>query len=152
MAKKKRQSVEKFREFVKLHPHLRNEVKQKQTTWQELFEEWYLLGDTHPRWDVELKGNQSELIMTNGNKQSIEVVKQNKEDEQNQEWIGMLLGALKSLDINQIQQYITSANQAIGTIQSILEMFQGNKQSKEDSSKPELEERERKNPFQFRKD
>ena len=81
-----------------------------------------------------------------------EVVKQNKEDEQNQEWIGMLLGALKNLDINQIQQYITSASQAIGTIQSMLEMFQGNKQSKEDSSKPELEERERQNPFQFRKD
>lgn len=148
MAKKKRQSVEKFREFVKLHPHLRNEVIQKQTTWQELFEEWYLLGENHPRWDVELKGNQSKVI----NKQLTEVVEQNKEDEQNQEWIGMLLGALKNLDINQIQQYITSASQAIGTIQSMLEMFQGNKQSKEDSSKPELEEHVRQNPFQFRKD
>ena len=63
MAKKKRQSVEKFREFVKLHPHLRNEVIQKQTTWQELFEEWYLLGENHPRWDVELKGNQSKVTM-----------------------------------------------------------------------------------------
>ena len=35
------------------------------------------------------------------------------------------LGALKNMDINQIQQYIKSANQAIGTIQGLIEMFQG---------------------------
>ena len=37
----------------------------------------------------------------------------------------MLLGAIKNMDINQIQQYIKSANQALGTIQGLVEMFQG---------------------------
>ena len=53
MAKKKRPSIEQFRAFVKRHPQLRNEVQQKQTTWQGLFEEWYVLGEDHPRWDAE---------------------------------------------------------------------------------------------------
>ena len=71
---------------------------------------------------------------------------------ESQEFIGMLLGALKNMDINQIQQYIVSANQALGTIQGLLEMFQGSKTRQEESptQKPEAEQRQ--NPFMFRKD
>lgn len=143
MAKKKRQSIEQFREFVKKHPHLRNEVKSKQTTWQELFEEWYLLGEGHPRWEVDQK--ESESSQSN-------VVEKQKESEQSSDLVGMLIGALKNMDINQIQQYIISANQALGTIQGLLEMFQGSKTRQEESpaDKPEIEQR--KNPFMFRKD
>jgi hypothetical protein len=150
MSKKKRQSIEQFREFVKQHPHLRFEVKQKQTTWQELFEEWYLLGANHPRWDVEQMENRSESIQTATLEQPKEVIKSDKDTIQNLEFIGTVLGALKNMDINQIQQYIKSANQAIGTIQGVLEMFQGNKQTKEEPEEPEVEQR--RNPFMFRKD
>jgi Putative coat protein len=151
MAKKKRQSIEQFREFVKLHPQLRNEVKQKQTTWQELFEEWYLLGDSHPRWDVDQKETERESRKMTTLEQSSEVEKPNNELEQSQEFIGMILGALKNMDINQIQQYIKSANQAIGTIQGVLDMFQGSKSTtQEEPPKPVIEER--KDPFMFRKD
>lgn len=150
MAKKKRQSIEQFREFVKLHPQLRNEVRQKQTTWQELFEEWYLLGESHPRWDVDEEENGRELRKKTTLEKSNEVDKQSNELEQNQEFIGMLIGALKNMDINQIQQYIKSANQTIGTIQGVLDMFQGSKPTQEEPPKPEMEHR--KNPFTFRKD
>lgn len=147
MAKKKRQSVEKFREFVKQHPHLRNEVKQHQTTWQELFEEWYILGESHPRWEVDQTGSETESKQG----QSNEVGNKKNETEQGTELMGMVLGALKNMDINQIQQYIISANQALGTIQGLLEMFQGNKMThEEESPKPEIEQRT--NPFMFRKD
>ncbi len=142
MAKKKRQSIEQFREFVKQHPHLRNEVKQKQTTWQELFEEWYLLGESHPRWEVEQQETSKVQLK--------EMEKQNNDSEQGMEMIGMVLGALKNMDINQIQQYIKSANQAIGTIQGLLEMFQGSQPTKEEPPKQEMEQRN--NPFMFRKD
>lgn len=146
MAKKKRQSIEQFREFVKKHPHLRNEVKMKQTTWQELFEEWYLLGESHPRWEADQKESESST------KEQSNIVNKNKESEQSADFMGMVLGALKNMDINQIQQYIISANQALGTIQGLLEMFQGSKTRQEESSteKPEIEQR--KNPFMFRKD
>lgn len=146
MAKKKRQSIEQFREFVKKHPHLRNEVKTNQTTWQELFEEWYLLGESHPRWEADQKESDSST------REQSNIVGKSKESEQSQDLMGMLLGALKNMDINQIQQYIISANQALGTIQGLLEMFQGSKTRQEESptEKPEIEER--KNPFMFRKD
>ena len=142
MAKKKRQSIEQFREFVKRHPHLRNEVKQKQSTWQELFEEWYLLGEGHPRWKVDQKESEQTQLADNLN-----------ESDQSQEVIGMLLGAVKNMDINQIQQYIKSANQALGTIQGLVEMFQGSRTTtEEESSTPKPDREQRKNPFMFRKD
>ena len=146
MAKNKRQSIEQFREFVKGHPHLRNEVRRKETTWQELFEEWYLLGADHPRWNVEQERAQQETVQEHP-----KAVEQNdKELVQSQEFLTMLLGALKSMDINQIQQYIRSANQAIGTIQGLLEVFQGDRSTKEEPPKQEVEKRG--NPFVFRKD
>ena len=145
MAKKNRQSIEQFREFVKRHPHLRNEVKQKQSTWQELFEEWYLLGEGHPRWEVDQKDSEQTQLTVADNR---------NESDQSQEVIGMLLGAIKNMDINQIQQYIKSANQALGTIQGLVEMFQGSKSTEEESStpQPQPDTDQRKNPFMFRKD
>lgn len=149
MAKKKRPSIEQFREFVRKHPHLRNEVKQKQTTWQELFEEWYLLGESHPRWGID----QVEQESRNQKQSNIEEKEKEKESDQTQEIIGMVLNAIKNMDINQIQQYIKSANQAIGTIQGLLQMFQGGDSSTREEStaeQPKLEQRG--NPFMFRKD
>ena len=96
----------------------------------------------HPRWEVD----QQEMSKV----QLKEVEKQNNDPEQGMEMIGMVLGALKNMDINQIQQYIKSANQAIGTIQGLLEMFQGSQATKEEPPKQEMEQRN--NPFMFRKD
>ena len=42
MAKKNlHPSVQKFKGFVKDHPELIQEVRKGNTTWQELYEDWY---------------------------------------------------------------------------------------------------------------
>ncbi|MDO7486660.1 spore coat protein YlbD [Peribacillus frigoritolerans] len=118
MAKRKRPSVDKFREFVKEHPHLVNEVRSKQATWQELFEEWYLLGEDHPRWQAD---------------GSVGAPKENigspsppvEKGDQSTELIGSLMSAVKNMDMGQIQQYITNANQAIGAIKECYLLSKG---------------------------
>lgn len=143
MAKRKRPSVDRFREFVKEHPFLVNEVRNKQATWQELFEEWYLLGEDHPRWQADVSVDKSEV---NSEAPSLPVEK----GDQSTELIGSLMSAVKNMDMGQIQQYITNANQAIGAIQGVLSAFQGNKS--EDTSPPKKEREQRANPFLFTKD
>lgn len=143
MAKRKRPSVDGFREFVKEHPHLVNEVRSKQASWQELFEEWYLLGEDHPRWQAD--GSVGEPKENTGS-QSPPVEK----GDQSTELIGSLMNAVKNMDMGQIQQYITNANQAIGAIQGVLSAFQGNKSG--DTSPPPKEKEQRANPFLFTKD
>ncbi|WP_285766491.1 YlbD family protein [Peribacillus sp. SI8-4] len=142
MAKKKRPSVDRFREFVKEHPYLVNEVRSKQATWQELFEEWYLLGEEHPRWRAE--GKLQDPIVNAGSPS------QPMEKEESTELLGSIMSAVKNMDMGQIQQYITNANQAIGAIQGVLSAFQGNKSG--DSPPPSKEKEQRSNPFIFTKD
>ena len=60
------------------------------------------------------------------------------------------MSAVKNMDMGQIQQYITNANQAIGAIQGVLSAFQGNKSG--DTSPPPKEKEQRANPFLFNKD
>ncbi|PJN87030.1 YlbD family protein [Bacillus sp. mrc49] len=143
MAKKKRPSVDGFREFVKKHPYLVNEVRNKQATWQELFEEWYLLGEDHPRWQAE--GGMNQPVVNAGSPS------QPVEKEESTELIGTIMSAVKNMDMGQIQQYIVNANQAIGAIQGVLSAFQGNKSGGE-SSPPAKEKEQRSNPFLFTKD
>ena len=61
------------------------------------------------------------------------------------------MSAVKNMDMGQIQQYITNANQAIGAIQGVLSAFQGNK-SGGDSNPPPKDKEQRANPFLFNKD
>ncbi|MFJ7747215.1 YlbD family protein [Peribacillus sp. NPDC097295] len=144
MAKKKRPSVDRFREFVKIHPYLVNEVRNKQATWQELFEEWYLLGEDHPRWQAD-DSVQASVGKTEP------VVAVTDKGEQNSELLGTVMSAVKNMDIGQIQQYISSANQAIGAIQGVLAAFQGNKTGGDSTPAPKVQE-QRSNPFLFNKD
>ncbi|TKJ06257.1 cytoplasmic protein, partial [Bacillus cereus] len=37
-------SVQQFKEFVNHHPKMVHEVRSGHKTWQQFYEEWYLLG------------------------------------------------------------------------------------------------------------
>ncbi|PLT34324.1 YlbD family protein [Bacillus sp. V5-8f] len=146
MAQKKgRKSVERFKAFVKKHPKLRQEVKNGNYTWQELFEEWQLFGSDHEQWEeyrvVEEEPDESDSIQKAPSAKSSQT---NKADV-----LGVLLQSLKNLDVNQVQQYISSANQALGAIQGIISSFQGDKPKQEEDVQ---EKKPKSNPFVFRKD
>lgn len=44
------QKTEQFKEFLKSHPGLKNLIYEKEKTWQSLFEEWVLYGNSEV-WD-----------------------------------------------------------------------------------------------------
>ncbi|NKE05398.1 MULTISPECIES: YlbD family protein [Mesobacillus] len=132
MAKKKlHPSVEKFKEFVKSHPELVQEVRKGNTTWQEMYEDWYLLGEDDPKW----------------NKSSNEKDEKSEEKEKKTDWLGTIMGAVKNMDPEQVQGQIHNISQALGAIQGVLSQFQGSKggQQPSNSSGPS-------HPFSFRQD
>ena len=43
-------SVQQFKEFVNHHPKMVHEVRNGHKTWQQFYEEWYLLGEEDPIW------------------------------------------------------------------------------------------------------
>lgn len=127
-------SVQQFKAFVKKHPKIVLEVRKGNTNWQDLFEEWYLLGEEDSRWD-EFKDGNVEDTHTN--------------DEGKKEWMQQIMGAMKNMDTNQLQHHISSFSQALGAIQGLMSQFQGNPQSKAPRGNKANQPQ---HPFQFRKD
>ncbi|WHZ05967.1 YlbD family protein [Neobacillus sp. YX16] len=131
MQKELHPSVIKFKEFVKNNPALIKEVRNGNSTWQELYEDWYLLGEEDNRWE------------TIGVKTSPSA---EKEEDKKNDWISTILGTVQKMDPNQIQHYVNNLSQALGAIQGVISQFQGN-QPKQTPLKVEP-----KHPFSFRKD
>lgn len=132
--KKLHPSVLKFKEFVKNNPNLIKEVRSGKATWQELYEDWYLLGEEDSRFK------------TLGD-ETIPEKAEDKETDGKTDWKSNILGMFKNMDANQIQGHINNLSQAIGAIQGVLTSFQSSNPA--NSAKPPEGP---KNPFSFRKD
>lgn len=128
----KHPSIEKFKDFVKRHPKLSQEVKAKKKTWQELFEEWYLLGEEDESWKS-YRDEETQEDSTEKTTKSTEVIPQ-------------LLQSIKKMDMNQMQYHLTNVNSAIGNIQQLISQFIPN------ATKGSSPTQGVKNPFSFRKD
>ncbi|MFK9092301.1 YlbD family protein [Bacillus salipaludis] len=126
-------SVLKFKEFVKNNPHVIKEVRNGKATWQELFEDWYLLGEEDKRWEAIGTENGSAPEKTNESKG---------------DWMSNIAGMVKKIDPNQMQNHINNLSQALGAIQGVISQFQGGNVAA-GSVKPQEGP---KNPFAFRKD
>lgn len=127
-------SVQKFKDFVKKHPKIMEEVRKGDATLQELYEDWYLLGEEDSRWDkfIEKESDEKE-----------------SDKKGNKEMISSMLKVFKNLDHNQVQGYIANLSQALGAIQGVISQFQEG-----DSASPQKsnQQNEVRSPFQFRKD
>ncbi|SFA75932.1 MULTISPECIES: YlbD family protein [unclassified Bacillus (in: firmicutes)] len=129
-------SVLKFKEFVKANPLITQEVRKGNATWQELYEDWYLLGEEDSRWEAFRNVQKNEDV-------NVEVTS----EETKSDWMGQMMGIVKNMDPNQVQSHLSNLSQAIGAVQGLLSQFQGSKQVNE-VKKPDSPP----NPFSFRKD
>jgi hypothetical protein len=127
-------SVEQFKEFVKKNPKIMDEVKSGQLTLQEVYEEWYLLGEDDSRWDQ--YRTEEETGKTN--------------DETKTEWLPTFMKSIKNMDPNQVQGYLSNISNALGAIQGILTQFQASNTQNPGSSSQSGASRQ--GPFSFRKD
>ena len=91
--KKLHPSVLQFKEFVKNNPKIIQEVRKGKVTWQELYEDWYLLGEDDSRWET------------------IGTVKESNNEsntESKGDWMSNIIGMVKNMDPNQMQNYINN--------------------------------------------
>lgn len=133
-------SVMKFKEFVRNNPKLIQEVRKGNATWQELYEDWYLLGENDKRW---------ETIGVEKDKLDSKEEKKN-ESMKKGEWLTNAMGMVKKMDPAQVQYHMNNLSQAIGAIQGLLAQFQAG--SQQPNSPAMREHAGPKDPFSFRKD
>ncbi len=133
MTKKKlHPSVEKFKQFVRANPALIKEVRSGKSTLQELYEDWYLLGEEDSRWDP---------FRITEKKEAVPKAKSS-------DWMTNIMESLKKMDPNQMQGYIGNLSNTLASIQGVLSQFQHNSQL----SPPKSGGEKISNPFIFNKD
>ncbi|MGO4887907.1 spore coat protein YlbD [Anaerobacillus sp. MEB173] len=128
-------TVEEFKKFVKEHPLLIKEVRENRKTWQELYEDWMILGEDDTSWESykrEAIGKQEEKVKTD------------ETDQVNQESLANLFSMFKKLNINDIQYHLSQFNGLVSNINGIIQQFQ--------SDKSQQQQRGQENPLSFRKD
>jgi len=95
------QRLDEFKEFVKRHPLIKEEVYSKRKTWQELYEEFVILGEESFKEE----------------KSSSEKSKEDKKtDDKTSDVIKQIIGYVKKIDPDQVTKTVTS-------IQKVLELF-----------------------------
>jgi hypothetical protein len=125
-------SIQRFKQFVKKHPRLVTEVRESRKTWQELFEDWYLLGEEDSIWDQYKEES----------KKQAEKSKEKKGD-----FMSMILTAVKGMDLSQMEHHISNVGQAITNIQSLISQFQS-----KDSDNGLSKTKQPNHPFFYNKD
>lgn len=100
-----KQSIESFKQFVKNHPGLIHEVRKGKRNWQELYEEWYILGDEDEIWKPYRKNdidNHTDPLPTLFSK---------------------IMEKMKQVDFNEVEKNIVQVNSVIDNIQQLLREF-----------------------------
>lgn len=99
------QKLDEFKEFVKKHPLLKQEVYSKRKTWQQLYEDYVILGSDAFSEYQEEKKDKEEAPKT-----------EEKKNPQTEDLIKNLLGYVKKIDPDQVTKTVTS-------IQKVLELI-----------------------------
>lgn len=135
-------SVQQFKEFVNHHPKMVHEVRSGQKTWQQFYEEWYLLGGEDQIWAAYRPDGAPAFSSVKENKEE----KENRtEEEKTADVMGQMLSFFKKLDVEQMQHHLANVTSAIGSVQQVIQQFQGNRTQQEQNTSEN-------NPFFFQKD
>ncbi len=102
--------LDRFKEYVKEHPRLKEEVLSHKRTWQEIYEA-YTLSTDDPFPDYKKK----ELKLDDGIKPE-EKKEEKPKSESTEDMIKNVLGYVKKIDPDNITKYVTS-------IQKVLELL-----------------------------
>jgi len=121
MLSEQNHSLEKFKEFVRKHPSLVKEVRRGIYTWQEVYEDWYLLGENHDVW----KSFRDHMVV---NEDSEEEIERKKEESAA---VSSLFDSLKNVDVQSMQKHVSNLSQALGAISGVISQFQSSSQEKE---------------------
>ncbi|MFB9762158.1 YlbD family protein [Ectobacillus funiculus] len=135
-------SVQKFKQFVRHHPKMTQIVRNGEKTWQQFYEEWYLLGEQDAVWNT-YKENPIET------KQAAVQTNVIDEEESKKDWMGQMLTFIKNMNVDQMQQHLANVTSVIGSVQQVVQSFKGgtNVPQQEQPQQPVQN-----NPFFFQKD
>lgn len=119
----------KFRDFLNNHPKLIREIRKNGKNWQELFEQWVLLGEDDSHWEQfkekKLKNNNEQIEEENSGKLDLKT-----------DLVKQILKYGETMDLNKIQEQVQQLSKTVSTVQEVVQQYQKtnkNKNNKNDN-------------------
>ena len=106
------QAIEEFKSFVKEHPGLKKLIYEDKKRWQNIFEEWSLLGSKHQSWQ-KFASDATEIVVDEKPK-----VEASKEVMQIGDMIKSCVNYIKKIDPD-------SVTKTVGNIQKLMSLVAG---------------------------
>jgi len=102
------EKITEFKEFVREHPGLKDSVRGGNTSWQNLYEEWYLYGSDDKQWGP-YKENVTPVNQITSSEQADQL--------NGAEMMTQAFEYLQKVDIDKVQK-------TMGTFQQFIQIFQ----------------------------
>ncbi|WP_161524675.1 spore coat protein YlbD [Alteribacter lacisalsi] len=136
--------IQKFKSFVKNRPYVLRDVKSKEKTLQDLYEEWALFGDDDPVWETYKEENPDAAAEASVTTEAS--ASGDSSSAGTGSTAASILAMLKSMNMNDLQHQLAQFNGALTSIQELLGTFRqgGNNQGGQSNSSS--------SPFSFRDD
>lgn len=109
---------EEFKKFANNNPYLFDKVKNGDTSWQELYETYDIYGENNEIWN-KYRSKKDETKITDG--------------------VKSVLGNLKNIDIDKLEENITSLQKALGFLEEIVSTRNEKKEEKRVTKKKSTE-------------
>lgn len=98
--------MEEFRSFVSSHEKIKDEVRNGNRTWQNIYEEWVILGEDNPEWEKYKSNTDKKVVSQNGNNLSI-----------NMDSVKNVIGYIKKINPDDL-------NKTLNTLQKVIQIAQ----------------------------
>ncbi len=102
-----------FREFVKKHPGLKDEVKNNNLSWQNIYEEWYLYGEDSSSF-VPYKNEQNNEFKKNNETSRLNTKELSPETLKN------VMNYIKKINPDNLTKTLSSAQKIMAIIQGFI--------------------------------
>ena len=115
--------LDEFKSFVRKYPGLKNDVRSGKSTWQSIYEEWYLYGEDDSQWEkykeVTQESNQSAPATDKTKSETKSTTTSNSSSAtlSGTEMMAQAFQYLQKMDMNKVQQTMT-------TVQKFIQLFQ----------------------------
>ncbi|TWI55807.1 YlbD family protein [Halalkalibacter nanhaiisediminis] len=112
-------SVQQFKEFMRQHPLLINEVREERKSLQNLFEEWSILGAEHEQWQA------YKQVETNQSTDSSQDTEQDEQPSQSATaTLGQIMSLLRRVNVQDLQNHLSQFSSVLTNVQGVIQSFQ----------------------------
>ncbi|WP_405102430.1 spore coat protein YlbD [Oceanobacillus sp. FSL H7-0719] len=111
----------RFRNFINKYPKLIKEIRKNGKGWQEIFEQWILLGEEDEYWE-QFQDDETEKSME-GEKNSLKF-------DMKSDLVKQILKYTETLDVNKLQEQVQQLSKTLSTVQELVSQYQRTNKSK----------------------